>query len=98
MTIFGSERLNSSQTTVSASTSGSAIFSEPEQGTSYKKCIIYLNAALGTASYTFPTAFVNTPVVSTTSGLASSIVTTLTTTTVIVTGTTSTGFLIIEGY
>ena len=98
MTIFGSERLNSSQTTVSASTSVSAIFSEPEQGTSYKKCIIYLNAALGTASYTFPTAFVNTPVVSTTSGLASSIVTTLTTTTVIVTGTTSTGFLIIEGY
>ena len=98
VTVTGSTSINSTQTTVSASTSGSAIFSEPEQGTSYKKCIIYLNAALGTASYTFPTAFVNTPVVLTTSGLASSIVTTLTTTSVIITGTTNTGFLIIEGY
>lgn len=87
-----------SQSVIASSTSGSVTASQPLQGTSWKKVIIYCTAALGTASYTFPTAFINTPAVITTNGPAASVVTGLSTTSVTITGATTTGFIFIEGY
>lgn len=95
--LTGSLKIASPQTSVGGSTSGTALFSQPQQGTSMKMVMINLTLLLGTASYTFPTPFVNTPVVLTTNGLASSIVTTLNTTTVTVTGATTSGVLILMG-
>jgi hypothetical protein len=90
--------LASAQTTVSGSTSGTAIFSEPENGGSYKKVVVYCNTLVGAATYTFPTSFTNAPVVLTTSGPGASVVTTLSTTAMTVTGSSTTGPIIIEGY
>lgn len=86
------------QTTVSGSTSGTAVYSQPEQGASYKRVIVYCNVLLGMASYTFPTAFTNTPAIVTTNGPGSGVVTALSTTAMTITGATTTGFVIIEGY
>ncbi len=84
------------QTTVAASVSGTVVFSQPEQGSSYKKVIIYLNAASGTASYTYPTPFINTPMVLSQS--LSATVTSVSNTACTITGTVQSGFVALEGF
>jgi hypothetical protein len=83
---------------VAGSTSGAAYFTQPFIALRYKKVMIRLNNLVGTASWTFATAFTNTPVVLSTTGLATSVVTSLSQTTVTVTGSTTSGILIVEGY
>lgn len=83
------------QTTVSCSTSGSVVFSEPLQGTSSKQVIAYENSCLGTASYTYPTAFTNTP---DSLGVNVAKFTSISTSAVTVTGTTTSGFSQLYGY
>jgi hypothetical protein len=91
-------RNNAPQTTVTCSTSGTAIFTQPEQGLSDKKVIAHLAACNGTASYTFPQPFINTPGIFASSTVASGLVTSLSTTATTITGTTSTGTIVLEDF
>ncbi len=83
------------QTVVNCSTSGTVTFSEPFDGPSYKQVIAYENACLGTASYTYPRAFTNTP---DSLGADAAKHTSISTTATTVTGTTTTGFSQLYGY
>jgi hypothetical protein len=94
----GALAVNALQTTVSCSTSGTAVFSETLQGVSDKKVLIHLAACNGTASYTYPVAFTNTPSVYGSNNVAASIATSVSTSAVTVTGAPSTGSLMIEDY
>ncbi len=99
-TIGGDGRLNSAvaQTTYTGSIAGTAVWSMPFQGASYKKFIIYYNAlhdAGGTI--TFPTAFVKTPTLYG-DAAATAITTASTTTLTIAVAATISGFCVVEGY
>jgi hypothetical protein len=86
---------------VFGSTSGSATFTQPDVGPSYKRVLILCSTLLGTASWTFPVPFLNLPNVnvgSQSGALAASVVTSISTTAVTVTGATSTGFLTLDGF
>ena len=92
----GSFNSYATQTSVNGSSAGTATFTEPFQGSSYKKVIVQLSATLsGTATYTFPTAFTSTPLVVNNDPA----VTALSATAVTVTGTlTLPRTLVLEGY
>ena len=90
--------LNSPQTSVSCSTSGTAIFSQPLQGVTDKKVLIHLAACNGTATFNFPVAFVNTPGIFPSSTVAAGLVTSLSASATTVTGSTSTGTIVLEDY
>jgi len=93
----GPIKYNETLNNVNGSTSGTVSWSMPFQGSSHKKVVIYCDALVGTAVVTFPVAFQYTPVnLITSNGLDTINVVTTTQTTI--TGTTSTGFIVIEGF
>ena len=86
-----------SPTTVLGSTSGSATFYQSFSGSNIKEVIIYCNALIGTATFTFPYGFTHTPQLVTTNGPASSVVTTLSPSGVTLTGAPTTGYIKLIG-
>jgi hypothetical protein len=95
--VFGGP-LNSAAAQTTLTATGTAICSQPLQGSSWKKVVVYLSGYTDTAAqvYTFPTAFSHTPFIS---GLAAGVTgATVTTTTIAFTATNLTGFVFAEGY
>lgn len=87
--------IETDQQSIPGATSGDMTCSQPQQGATYKRVVIYLNALLGAAIYTFPTAFTHTP---NKDGEQVAKITALSASSVTVTGTTTTGFIILEGF
>jgi hypothetical protein len=93
----GSIKLATAQTTTNGLT-GTAVSSQPFQGTSYKKFIVYLSnfTSAGTV-LTFPTAFTNTPFVYGDAAAIAIAVTSTTTVTLTSVGAVG-GHIFVEGY
>ena len=84
------------QTTLTGSTTGSAIFSQPFQQSTFKKVIIYCNDLSGFCTYTYPISFTYIPQIL--SQNYTSIVSNITTTSITLLGTGNSGFITLEGY
>lgn len=92
-------RSNRSPQVSLAGTAGTALSSQPFQGATYKKFMVYLNGYTNTAAatITFPTAFVVAPYFAIQpTGFGAT--TTVTTLTLPITSTATTGFIVLEGY
>lgn len=102
LTTNGYVNINAPQTTLSGTTSGSVVWSEPIQGTSYKKFVAYFNAYENTSAtaqtITFPTAFSFTPIIIGNNTGTTPSATTTTLTLPVSMSATASGFIIIEGY
>lgn len=89
------------QATLSGTTAGSAISSQPFQGANFKKFIVYLsgynNTTGGAQTITFPTAFLHTPVITVNSLPVCSVSTTQLTLPASMSGP-ITGWVIVEGF
>ncbi|MEM3846861.1 MAG: hypothetical protein QXU98_14285 [Candidatus Parvarchaeota archaeon] len=102
-TYSSSVNINATQTTIAGTTAGSFVASMPFQGSSYKKVIVYLNGyendTTTAQTYTFPTAFTNTPVITTNSASVPGVSVSTTALSLAPDTTTAyTGWIIIEGY
>lgn len=91
-------RPNSTQTVVAGSVSGQLTGTMPDQGASGRKVYLVLSALNGTATYTFPQNFTNTPGIFAPSTALAATVTTLSTTGVTITGGGLSGVVILEGF
>ncbi len=90
-------------TIVNNSTSGTTQFCQVIQQLYWKKVCIYLNNAIGTATYSFVTGFTFVPGIIASSAIAASSVTTLTAGSVTITGNNGlggaqTGWIFLEGF
>ena len=91
------------QTTLTGSTAGSIVWSMPFQGSSYKKFVAYFDAyeddTATAQTISYPTAFTETPVISTNSASVPGVTTTATELSIDPNTTTAyTGWVIVEGY
>ena len=68
------------------------------QNTNFKKVIAYVNALIGTAAYTFPTAFTVTPDYWIGANASGTTVSAISTSAVTITGVGGSGFIMLEGY
>lgn len=98
----GVQENNAAQTTLTGTTAGSIVWSEPFQGSAYKKFIGYAsgyeNTTATAQTITFPTAFADTPIITgNNTGMALTASTTTLTLPASMSATAS-GFIIIEGF
>jgi hypothetical protein len=98
----GYNKTNLAQTTLTGTTAGSVVWSQPEQGSAYKKFVAFANGYENTTAtaqtVTFSTAFTNTPIII---GNSTGMTITASTTTLTLPAsmsTTASGMIIIEGY
>jgi hypothetical protein len=87
-------QLGTSKSTTNGSTSGTATMTMPFQGGSYKKVVIYCDSLTGTCTLTYPNAFMYTPAVLSNS----SFVTSINQGNISLSGSSSNGFVILEGF
>src|SRR4051812_25040038 len=83
------------QISLAGSTSGNIVYSQPFTGTSYKQVLVYCNALNGTATFNFPTAFTQTPMIL--SETLAARVTAISASAATITGLPSTGFIMLAG-